>query len=129
MGVSALAEDPRVPRAAYVSTEAIGGAEGGLIGGLMYVGAAAAAGAIVVSGGTLAAGITAAVLAGGAGAWPNVSAITMRIICKSRWIVEACYYGCGLGMLRTKGAPSKFSESIREATSTSTHCRRFSGRD
>jgi hypothetical protein len=45
--VSALAEDPTVPRAAYVSTEAIGGAEGGLIGGLMYVGAAAAAGAIV----------------------------------------------------------------------------------
>jgi hypothetical protein len=65
--VSALADDPTVPRAAYVSTEAIGGAEGGLIGGLMYVGAAAAAGAIVVSGGTLAAGITAAVLAGGAG--------------------------------------------------------------
>ena len=41
--------------------------EAGLFGGLMYVGAAAAAGAIVVSGGTLAAGITAAVLAGGAG--------------------------------------------------------------
>lgn len=37
--VRALAEDPTVPRAAYVSTEAIGGAEGGLIGGLMYVGA------------------------------------------------------------------------------------------
>jgi hypothetical protein len=51
--VGALADDPTVPRAAYVSTEAIGGAEGGLIGGLMYVGAAAAAGAIVVSGGTL----------------------------------------------------------------------------
>jgi hypothetical protein len=65
--VGALAEDPTVPRAAYVSTEAIGGAEGGLIGGLMYVGAVAAAGAIVVSGGTLAAGTTAAVLAGGAG--------------------------------------------------------------
>lgn len=62
-----LADDPTIPRAAYVSTEAIGDAEGGLIGGLMYVGAAAAAGAIVVSGGTLAAGITAAVLAGGAG--------------------------------------------------------------
>jgi hypothetical protein len=30
-------------------------------------------------------------------------------------------------MLRTKGAPSKFSESIREATSTSTHCLRLSG--
>jgi hypothetical protein len=65
--VSALADDPTVPRAAYVSTEAIGGAEGGLIGGLMYVGAAAAAGAVVTAGGTLAAAIAATVLAGGAG--------------------------------------------------------------
>jgi hypothetical protein len=65
--VSALKDDPTVPRAAYVSTEAIGGAEGALIGGLMYVGVTAAAGAIVVAGGTLAAGIAAAVLAGGAG--------------------------------------------------------------
>lgn len=65
--VEALADDPAVPRAAYVSTEALGGAEGGLIGGLMYVGAVAAAGAVVVSGGTLAAGIAAAALAGGGG--------------------------------------------------------------
>src|SRR5690349_13518639 len=42
-----LANDPGVPRAAYVSSEAIGGAEGGLIGGFVYVGAAVAAGAIV----------------------------------------------------------------------------------
>ena len=40
--VSVLADDPTVPRAAYVSTEAIGGAEGGLIGGPMYVGAVGA---------------------------------------------------------------------------------------
>ena len=65
--VGALADDPAVPRAAYVSTEAIGGAEGGLIGGLMYVGAVAAAGAVVVSGGALAGAIAAAVLAGGGG--------------------------------------------------------------
>jgi hypothetical protein len=65
--VSALADDPTVPRAAYVSTGAIGDAEGGLIGGLMYVGAMVAAGAIVASGGTIAAAITAAALAGGAG--------------------------------------------------------------
>jgi hypothetical protein len=64
---AALADDPAVPRAAYVSIESIGGAEGGLIGGLMYVGAVAAAGAVVVSGGTLAAGIAAAALAGGGG--------------------------------------------------------------
>ncbi len=65
--VSSLADDPVVPRAAYVSPEAIGGAEGGLIGVLMYVGAVAAAGAIVASGGTLTAVIIGAALTGGAG--------------------------------------------------------------
>jgi hypothetical protein len=65
--VSSLADDPVVPRAAYVSPEAIGGAEGGLIGVLMYVGAVAAAGAIVASGGTLTAAILGAALTGGAG--------------------------------------------------------------
>lgn len=66
--VRVLADDPAAPRVAYVSTEAIGDAEGGLIGGLVYVGATAATGAIVASGGTLAAMIAAAALAGGAGA-------------------------------------------------------------
>ena len=65
--ISALEDDPTVPRAAYVSTEAIEAAEGALIGVLRYVGATAAIGAIVVSGGALAAAIAAAVLAGGAG--------------------------------------------------------------
>ena len=62
-----LADDPAAPRVAYVSTEAVGGAEGALIGGLFYVGAAAASGAFVASGGTLAAIIAAAALAGGGG--------------------------------------------------------------
>jgi len=62
-----LAENPAAPRAAYVSTEAIGDAEGGLVGGLMYIGATVAAGAVVVSGGAIAAALAAAVLAGGAG--------------------------------------------------------------
>jgi hypothetical protein len=65
--ISALADHPTVPRAAYVSREAVGDAEGGLIGGLAYVGAIVAAGGIVASGGTIAAAISAAVLAGGAG--------------------------------------------------------------
>jgi hypothetical protein len=64
---SALADDPAVPRSAYVSSEVIGGAEGALIGGLVYIGAAVAAGAVAVSGGTLAAAIAAAALAGGTG--------------------------------------------------------------
>jgi len=62
-----LEDDPIVPRCCYVSTESIGDAEGGLIGGLMYVGATAAAGAIVMTGGTLALAIAAAALAGGIG--------------------------------------------------------------
>jgi hypothetical protein len=62
-----LADDPAAPRVAYVSTEAVGDAEGALIGGLFYIGAAVASGAVVASGGTLAAVIAAAALAGGGG--------------------------------------------------------------
>jgi hypothetical protein len=64
---SALADEPAAPRVAYVSTEAIGDAEGALVGGLFYVGATLASGAVVASGGTLAAAIAAAALAGGGG--------------------------------------------------------------
>jgi hypothetical protein len=62
-----LADDPEVPRAAYVGGEDIGDAEGGIIGALVYVGATAAVGAVVASGGTLLAVIAGATLAGGAG--------------------------------------------------------------
>jgi hypothetical protein len=63
----AAANDPTLPRSAYVSPEAIGGAEGALIGGLMYIGAVAAAGSVFASGGALAAAIVAAAAVGGAG--------------------------------------------------------------
>jgi hypothetical protein len=65
--VDDLEDDATVPRCCYVSNESIGDAQGGVIGGLMYIGATAAAGAIVATGGTIAAGIAAAALAGGAG--------------------------------------------------------------
>jgi hypothetical protein len=65
--VAELEDDSSVPRASYVSTESIGDAEGGLIAGLMYVGATVAAGAVVVTGGTLALAISAAAVAGGVG--------------------------------------------------------------
>ncbi|MDX5360159.1 MAG: general stress protein [Alphaproteobacteria bacterium] len=64
--VEDLEDDAGAPRQAYVSKESLGDAEGGLIGGLLYVGAVAAAGAVVASGGTLAAAIGSAALAGGA---------------------------------------------------------------
>jgi hypothetical protein len=62
-----MADDRSVPRTAFVSTAAIGDAEGALIGGLAYVGATVAIGAVVMSGGALAAAVAAAVLAGGTG--------------------------------------------------------------
>lgn len=62
-----LEDDAATPRTFYVSKESIGDAEGGLVGGLLYVGALAAVGGIVASGGSLAAAIAGGALAGGAG--------------------------------------------------------------
>ncbi|WP_339872565.1 hypothetical protein [uncultured Brevundimonas sp.] len=65
--VAELEDDPTAARVCYVSPESIGGAEGALIGGLLYAGAVAATGAILVSGGSLAAAVIGAAAAGGAG--------------------------------------------------------------
>ncbi len=65
--VEELEDNPAVARQCYVSTEAIGDAEGALIGAPLYVAAGAAAGLIVASGGTMAAAIIGAAVAGGAG--------------------------------------------------------------
>jgi hypothetical protein len=67
INTTAVADDLAVPRAAYVSPEAIGDAQGGIVGLLAYAGATIAAGAIVVSGGTILAAILGATLAGGTG--------------------------------------------------------------
>jgi hypothetical protein len=61
-----LADNSAAPRTAYVSPEAIGDAQGGIVAGLFYAGATIAAGAVVVSGGTILAAVVAATLAGGA---------------------------------------------------------------
>jgi hypothetical protein len=64
---SAQLEDAdEVPRSCYLSPESLGDAQGGIIGGLVYVGAVAATGLVIVSGGTLAGAIAAAVVASGA---------------------------------------------------------------
>jgi hypothetical protein len=57
-----------VPRCCYLSPESLGDAQGGIIGGLVYVGAVAATGLVIVGGGPLAAAIAAAIVAGGAAA-------------------------------------------------------------
>ena len=65
--VGDLADDATVPRSGYIATEYIGGGEGGIIGGLVYVGATVAAVAVGASGGTLLAVIVSAMLLGGTG--------------------------------------------------------------
>jgi len=66
--VTEAEDDAEIPRCCYVSPESVSAAEGGLIGGLMYVGAVAAAGAVLVSGGALATALAGMALAGGGGA-------------------------------------------------------------
>ena len=63
--IEELADDPKVPRAAYVSHHTLAEGKTAVIGGLAYIGAVVGAGAAVASGGTLAAAIAAAALAGG----------------------------------------------------------------
>lgn len=57
-------DNPSVPTAAYVSRDAIADAEGALTGSLIYLGAVPLVGAIVASGGTVAAAIAAAAIGG-----------------------------------------------------------------
>lgn len=65
--VAELEDEPQAARCCYVSTESIGDAEGALIGGPLYVAAGATAGVTLASGGTMAAAILGAALAGGTG--------------------------------------------------------------
>jgi len=66
--VEEIEDEADVPRADYIATESLGAAEGAIMGGLMYVGAFAAAGAILASGGALATIIAGSALAAGGGA-------------------------------------------------------------
>ena len=107
--VRAVEDNPVVPRKAYVSPEAIGDAQGGIVGGLVYAGATVAAGAVVISGGTIAAAIVAATFVGGreplsARSWLSGWVITSRSICRRKSIMEACCYGCEPGIPKPKNA-------------------------
>jgi len=64
---ASLEDDPTTPRGVYISPDAVGTAEGGLISVLAYVGAVASAGVIAIAGGPLTMIVVGAGLAGGAG--------------------------------------------------------------
>jgi hypothetical protein len=66
--VSRLEDEADIPTIAYASTEAIGDAEGAIIGSLMYVGALIGLVPVVASGGTLAGALVAMTVSGGGAA-------------------------------------------------------------
>lgn len=102
--VAEVEDDPEVPRTCYVAPESIGEAEGALAGGLLYVGAVAAAGAIVASGGALAVVIAGAAIAGGVGGL--IGAVLARLIDKhqARLLHEHLDRGGLLLWVRTRDA-------------------------
>jgi hypothetical protein len=59
-----LADDPRAPRAAFVSEDAIGALEGSIAGGFFYVGSMIALAAMLTPASTLAASIAAVAIGG-----------------------------------------------------------------
>jgi len=65
--VAELEDEPAVAFQAYTDTDSRVEAKGALLGGLIYVGAVAAAGLVVASGGTMAALLVGAAAGGGAG--------------------------------------------------------------
>ena len=103
-----LEDDPDTPRAAFVSIEDLGDGEGSLIGAPLYIGATAAAGAILVSGGTLAAAMAGAVVAGGAGA--AVGSVLARLLGKrhAHHLAEQLDHGGILLWVRTWNAEDEW---------------------
>jgi hypothetical protein len=75
-----VADDPNAQRMAYVDSDSLNEAKAGLTGGLAYLGATVAAGAVVFSGGAAGIAIAAAVAAGGGGA--VVGTLLSRLIGK-----------------------------------------------
>lgn len=100
--VQDLEDDPSVPRTVYVSPESVGEAEGALVGGLLYVGALAAAGAVVASGGALVAAFGAAALAGGAGGFVGAALASLVGDHHARHFQEQLAHGGLLLWVRTR---------------------------
>lgn len=112
---------PRVPRTAYVSAEAIGDAQGGVVGGLAYAGATVAAGAVVISGGSIVAAIVAATLAGGASG--IVGALLAKWLSDSHAHYLQIYNGGLLLWVRTRDAKAeeRAADILRRHSSRDVH--------
>ena len=104
---SSLEDNPAVPRSAYVSPEAIGDAQGGIVAALAYAGATVAAGAVVLSGGAIVAALVAATLVGGAGGIGGVLLAKWLGDHHGRYLQAQIDYGGLLLWVRTRDAKAE----------------------
>ncbi len=99
--IEEIEDNDEAPRADYVDAESLGEAKGALIGGLFYIGAFAAAGAILASGGALATILAARRREAAASSSELCSEIslpiTMRNISKNSSTMAVSCYGCARG--------------------------------
>ncbi len=91
--VEEIEDDASVPRAAYVSTEAVGDAEGAMIGGLMYVAAGVLMGPVAFAGGSLVAIASAAAIGAGLGGLVGVPLAGLIAQDRARHIKEQLDHG------------------------------------
>jgi hypothetical protein len=121
--VTELEDDAEVPRAAYVSPESVGAGEGALIGSLLYVGMVTAGGMIVASGGTLAAALAGAAIAGGVGGMLGTMLATLVGDRYARYIEEQLNHGGLLLWVRTwdPGDESRAVEILKRHSGRDVH--------
>jgi hypothetical protein len=76
--VEEVEDDPKAPRTYYASQETVDEVKTALVGGLVFLGAVGAIGAIVASGGTLAATVAGAAF--GAGTWGLFGEVLAKLV-------------------------------------------------
>ena len=102
--VEALEDDPEVPSVAYSGSDSRPEAEGAVVGGLAYVGAVSTVGVIVASGGTVAAALVGAAIAGGIGTAIGVALAKLIGDHHAEYLKEHLEKGGLLLWVRTKDA-------------------------
>jgi hypothetical protein len=118
-----LEDNASAPRTVYVSPDAIGTAEGGLIGGLMYLSGVAAAGVIALAGGPLSMVVVGAAVAGDAGGFVGAALAELVGHRRARYFEEQLDRGGLLLWVRTWTATQerRATEVLRRHSGTDVH--------
>lgn len=120
--VSEIEAEPLTQRMAYVDSDSLNEAKAGIAGGLAYVGATAAAGAVVFSGGAAGLAIAAAVASSvPCSAVSSASSTPTRCNASSTRAVSCC--GWPVATASASRGPWRFCAGTAPPTSASTSCR------